>query len=208
MSTGLETLPSVILMKISRVNPCLADCTGLFTFKGIHIFGSAGASTIQHHLKTGAKLGSSDSGHLHSVLLGRAASQRISPLQRAAQQAVQHHPKTYLEKYYYLVWLVIPKKGEEIDTANLLPSVRAWRCILFTSLDFPEFHFINWLAKHFKRKTNTSFILLWLHSRCSYFIAKYLICAYVCVWIITYCRILASHFALFNLVCWCWPENL
>lgn len=63
MSTGLETVPSVILMKISRVNPCLADCTGLFTFKGIHIFGSAGASTIQHHLKTGAQLGSSDSGH-------------------------------------------------------------------------------------------------------------------------------------------------
>lgn len=45
MTTGLEN---------RRVNPCLADCTGLFTFKGIHIFGAAGASTIQHHLKTGA----------------------------------------------------------------------------------------------------------------------------------------------------------
>lgn len=60
MSRELETMPSVISMKISRVNPCLEDCTGLFTFKGIHIFGSAGASTIQYHLKTGAQLGFSD----------------------------------------------------------------------------------------------------------------------------------------------------
>lgn len=59
MSTWLETVPSVIT-KISGVNPCLSDCTGLFTFKGIHILGSAGASTMQHHLKTGAQLDSSD----------------------------------------------------------------------------------------------------------------------------------------------------
>lgn len=38
MNTRLETVPSDIFMKIRRVNPCLADCTGLFTFKGIHIF--------------------------------------------------------------------------------------------------------------------------------------------------------------------------
>lgn len=60
VSTGLETVPSVIFMKIRRVYPCLADCTGLFTFKGIHIFGSAGASTIQYNLKTVVQLGSSD----------------------------------------------------------------------------------------------------------------------------------------------------
>lgn len=179
MSTWLETVPSVIFMKISGVNPCSSDCIGLFTFKGIHILGSAGASTMRHHLKNGAQLGSSDCRqwyHPPSQCVPGGSSQRTSLLWRAAQQAVQHHPRTYLEKYNYLVWLVTTKNGEEMDTAYLFLSVKVWRRILFTLPVFPEFHFVDWLAKHFKSKTNTSFILLWLHSRCSYFIAKYLIC--------------------------------
>lgn len=170
VSTGLETVPSVIFTKISGLNPCLADCTSLFTFKGIHIFGSAGASTMQHHLETGEQLGFSDCRQWLPptfTLCSWGSSQRASLLQRATQQAVQHHPRTYLEKYCYLVWLVPTTKGEAMDTAYLLPAVRVWRCIQFISPVFPEFHFIDWLAKHFKSKTNTSFILLWLHSRCS-----------------------------------------
>lgn len=33
VSTGLETVSSVMLMKIHRVNPCLADCTVYFYLK-------------------------------------------------------------------------------------------------------------------------------------------------------------------------------
>lgn len=134
---------------------------------------------MRHHLKTGAQLGSSD------------CRQWVPPTFTVCSWGEQ--PENFPAPKSSSAGCSAPPQDRsgKVQLPSLISNNQKWRgnghCVSFPirqSLkahsvyiaSFPEFHFVDWLAKHFKSKTNTSFILLWLHSRCSYFIAKYLIC--------------------------------
>lgn len=143
-------------------------------------------------------------------LLGRAGSPSAPRPNQQVRRRFGIIPATRPGKCYHPVWLATRKKRRGSGQRASFSICQSLKVHSVYIACFSQFHFIVWPAEHFKSKTNTSFILFWLHSRCSYSIAKYVICvcACMCTWTLTYCRIFASHFTLFNLVCWRWPENL